>query len=112
MDNLVHDSVYVIVLFADLDVIFKANLFHLNEQMTRYSLKRDNPHQSLRFILFCPGDRHSDVESSLILQKGERVALGMVGGCSMLNMFFSRCLLVSCRCRLSCPDNCLQRELS
>ena len=62
-------SVYVIVLFADLDVILKANLFHLNEQMTRCCLKRDNPHQSLRFISFCPVDRHFDVESSLILQK-------------------------------------------
>ena len=46
--------------------------------MTRYCLKGDNPHQSLRFILFCPGDRHFDVESSLIFQKDVRVALGMV----------------------------------
>ena len=78
-DNLVHvvvgavvdASVYVIVHFADLDVLFKANLFHLNEQMTPIR-SRDNPHQSLRLILFCPGDRHFDVESSLILQKKKR----------------------------------------
>ena len=48
--------------------------------MTRYCLKGDNPHQNLRFVLFCPGDRHFDDESSLILQKDERDALGMVGG--------------------------------
>ena len=48
--------------------------------MTRYCFEGDNPHQSLRFVLFCPGDRHFDVESSLILQKDERVALDMVGG--------------------------------
>ena len=35
-------------------------------------------------MLICPAhdDRHFDVEGLLILQKGERVALGMVGGCS------------------------------
>ena len=48
--------------------------------MTRYCLKGDKSHQSLRFVLFCPGDQHLDVESSLILQKDERVALSMVGG--------------------------------
>ena len=31
---------------------------------------------------------HFDVAGLLILQKGDRVALGMVGGCSMVNVFF------------------------
>ena len=75
--------------------------------MTRYCLKGDNPHQSFRFILICPGDRHFDVEGSLILQKGKRVALGIIGGCSMVNMFFLSCSLVSCKYRLSCPDKLL-----
>ena len=34
------------------------------------------------------GDRHFDVEGSLILQKSKRVALGMVGGCSKDSVFF------------------------
>ena len=33
------------------------------------------------------GDRHFDVEVLLILQKSKRVALGMVGGCSMVIVF-------------------------
>ena len=37
----------------------------------------------------CPhGRRNFDVAGLLILQKGDRVALGMVGGCSMVNVFF------------------------
>ena len=37
----------------------------------------------------CPhGDCHFNVEGLLILQKGDRVALSMVGGCSMVNVLF------------------------
>ena len=42
----------VIVLFASLDVIFNANLFHL--AFWKWHNKEDNPHKSLCFILFCP----------------------------------------------------------
>ena len=73
-------------------------------------------------MLICPahGDRHLDVESLLIPQKGERVALGRVGGCSKDSVFFLELLvgvvqkLIDSLFRatkfpkLSCPDNCLQ----
>ena len=41
------------------------------------------------FLRGCPhGDRHFNVESLLLLQKGDRVALGMVESCSLDNVFF------------------------
>ena len=83
---------------------------------------RTKAYASSYFVLRgCPhGDRHFDVEGLLILQKGERVALGMVGGCSMDYVFFLELFVGVVQIlidslfratkfpRLSCPDNCLQ----
>ena len=44
----------VIFLFASLDVIFNANLFHL--PYLEMSQQASNPHQSLRFVLLGPAD--------------------------------------------------------
>ena len=44
----------VIFLFASLDVIFNANLFHL--PFLEMAQQASNPHQSLRFVLLGPAD--------------------------------------------------------
>ena len=137
MDNLVNvvvgavvdASVYafapqtVIVLFASLDVIF--NAIYFTQPFWKWHNKkaiRTKAYASSCFVLqSCPhGDRHFDVEGLLILQKGDRVALGIIGGCSMDNVFFLELfvgvvqILINSLFRatkfpkLFCPDNCLR----